>query len=159
VSLWAEWCSVQLSEKRRATVDMFKGKAYVNVREYYTVDGEDSLKPGKKGLSMLTDQFRALVAGADAVDAAVAAGGQLGVVVSLSETRRVTVMEHSGVVMVRDGCRCQPVPELGGAVCSNLAGGKPPAALDEAFRVCRSTRHVLRASRPCSGWWCILDAH
>lgn len=100
-----EWCSVQLSEKRRATVDMFKDRVMVNVREYYTVDGDDDLKPGKKGLSMLADQFRALVAGADDVDAAVAAGGKLGVVVSLSDMRRVTVMEHSGVVMVRDGCK------------------------------------------------------
>jgi len=34
-----------------ATVSDFKGKKYVNIREYYEKDGD--LKPGKKGLFSL----------------------------------------------------------------------------------------------------------
>lgn len=37
----------QLSDKRKITVREFKGKVYVDIREFYESDGE--LKPGKKG--------------------------------------------------------------------------------------------------------------
>ena len=39
--------SFQLSKFRFASVSTFKGKKYVNIREYYEQDGE--LKPGRKG--------------------------------------------------------------------------------------------------------------
>ncbi|CEF65674.1 Activated RNA polymerase II transcriptional coactivator p15 [Strongyloides ratti] len=36
----------------------FKGKEYINIREYYKADGE--LKPGKKGISLTIEQFENL---------------------------------------------------------------------------------------------------
>lgn len=44
---------------RRVTVNSFKGKMMVNVREYYEKDGQRL--PGKKGISMPADQFAVLV--------------------------------------------------------------------------------------------------
>ena len=37
----------QLADKRKISVREFKGKVYVDIREFYESDGE--LKPGKKG--------------------------------------------------------------------------------------------------------------
>ena len=36
----------------------FKGKAYVNIREYYESDGK--MLPGKKGISLGIEQWEAL---------------------------------------------------------------------------------------------------
>ncbi|KAK7011446.1 activated RNA polymerase II transcriptional coactivator p15 [Biomphalaria glabrata] len=48
----------QISKMRFATVSEFRGKAMVNIREYYEKDGE--LRPGKKGISLSIDQWEAL---------------------------------------------------------------------------------------------------
>lgn len=56
---------------RRVAVSEFKGKVYVGVREFYEKDGQSL--PGAKGLSMTVDQWRRLVDGIPAVDAALAA--------------------------------------------------------------------------------------
>lgn len=37
----------QLADRRKISVREFKGKVYVDIREFYESDGE--LKPGKKG--------------------------------------------------------------------------------------------------------------
>ncbi|KAB8346054.1 hypothetical protein FH972_023106 [Carpinus fangiana] len=47
------------SGTRRVTINSFKGKTLVNVREYYEKDGK--MLPGKKGISLVMDQFSALV--------------------------------------------------------------------------------------------------
>ena len=38
-----------LSEMRRVTLSLFKGQQYVNVREYYRNENDESLVPGRKG--------------------------------------------------------------------------------------------------------------
>lgn len=47
-----------LAKQRFVNVSEFKGKCYVNIREYYEADGE--MKPGKKGISLSTDQWENL---------------------------------------------------------------------------------------------------
>ncbi|KAI4867349.1 PC4-domain-containing protein [Hypoxylon rubiginosum] len=49
-SFWA------LGGTRRATVSSFKGKDFVNIREYYS-DASGSLKPGKKGIMLTPEQY------------------------------------------------------------------------------------------------------
>ncbi|CEL01548.1 hypothetical protein ASPCAL01129 [Aspergillus calidoustus] len=50
----------EISKMRRVTISTFRGKTMVNIREYYEKDGQEL--PGKKGISLPTDQFSALVA-------------------------------------------------------------------------------------------------
>ncbi|KAF2664620.1 ssDNA-binding transcriptional regulator [Microthyrium microscopicum] len=57
----------ELSAKRRVTVDEFKGKTLVALREFYEKDGK--LLPGKSGLSMTPEQFGVLVAAVDQIKA------------------------------------------------------------------------------------------
>ncbi|KAI1380893.1 transcriptional Coactivator p15-domain-containing protein [Hypoxylon crocopeplum] len=45
-----------LGGTRRATISGFKGKTYLNIREYYT-DASGSLKPGKKGIMLSPEQY------------------------------------------------------------------------------------------------------
>eukprot|EP00300_Choanocystis_sp_HF-7_P002615 c11978_g1_i2.p2 GENE.c11978_g1_i2~~c11978_g1_i2.p2 ORF type:complete len:101 (-),score=29.49 c11978_g1_i2:203-505(-) len=49
----------EMDPKRRVTVRKFKGKTYVDIREFYE-DKDGSLKPGKKGISLTTDQWETL---------------------------------------------------------------------------------------------------
>ena len=43
---------------RFVNVSEFKGKAYINIREYYESDGK--VLPGKKGISLSVEQWEAL---------------------------------------------------------------------------------------------------
>jgi Transcriptional Coactivator p15 (PC4) len=52
----ASW---QLSAKRRVTVQEYKGVTLVAFREYYQKDGKDL--PGKQGISLNVEQFKALM--------------------------------------------------------------------------------------------------
>ncbi|KAL4923204.1 transcriptional coactivator p15/PC4 family protein [Aspergillus undulatus] len=49
----------EISKMRRVAISSFRGKTMVNIREYYEKDGEEL--PGKKGISLPTDQFSALL--------------------------------------------------------------------------------------------------
>jgi hypothetical protein len=49
----------ELSGKRRITISSFNNKLMINIREYYEKDGQSL--PGKKGISLLLDQFGQLV--------------------------------------------------------------------------------------------------
>ncbi|TFK54242.1 PC4-domain-containing protein [Heliocybe sulcata] len=49
---------VDLGRKRRATVRPFKGKMYLDVREFYGDEGDE--KPGKKGISLSSDEWDTL---------------------------------------------------------------------------------------------------
>ncbi|KAK4153226.1 transcriptional Coactivator p15-domain-containing protein [Chaetomidium leptoderma] len=50
----------EIGNNRRIGSSQFKGNTLVNIREYYTApDGE--LRPGKKGISLSLDQYRALL--------------------------------------------------------------------------------------------------
>ncbi|KAK9835083.1 hypothetical protein WJX84_011413, partial [Apatococcus fuscideae] len=57
--------SLELSTKRRASISVFKKKPMVNIREYYEKDGEQL--PGKKGISLAAEQWRALADGLPAL--------------------------------------------------------------------------------------------
>lgn len=45
----------QLADRRKISVREFKGKVYVDIREFYESDGE--LKPGKKGWYIVHQVF------------------------------------------------------------------------------------------------------
>ncbi|KAL4511964.1 hypothetical protein ABPG72_012809 [Tetrahymena utriculariae] len=52
----------ELDDKKRVSVRKFKGKIYVDIREFYEKDGE--MLPGKKGISLNLqnwEQFRNLI--------------------------------------------------------------------------------------------------
>ncbi|XP_035667172.1 activated RNA polymerase II transcriptional coactivator p15-like isoform X2 [Branchiostoma floridae] len=61
---------IQLSNKRYVSVREFKGKCLIDIREYYDAGGE--LKPGKKGISLTTDQWRRLKEAVDDIDEKIA---------------------------------------------------------------------------------------
>jgi hypothetical protein len=48
----------ELAKMRFVNVSEFKGKAYVNIREYYEANGKTM--PGKKGISLSIDQWENL---------------------------------------------------------------------------------------------------
>lgn len=48
--------SWDLGKNRFVKLSEFKGKWYVNIREFYNDDGE--LKPGKKGIMLPMDQWQ-----------------------------------------------------------------------------------------------------
>ncbi|KPI36352.1 putative RNA polymerase II transcriptional coactivator [Cyphellophora attinorum] len=49
----------EISKLRRVTINEFKGKQMINVREYYEKDGQSL--PGKKGISMTIEQYSTLL--------------------------------------------------------------------------------------------------
>ena len=57
--------AVQLGGMRKATVSEFKGRHFVNVREYYEKDGQQL--PGKKGIALDVTQWESLTGLFDAV--------------------------------------------------------------------------------------------
>jgi len=54
-----EASSWELGNKRKVTVEAFKGRVYVGIREFYEKDGE--LLPGKKGINLTPEQFESLL--------------------------------------------------------------------------------------------------
>ncbi|KAI1200348.1 transcriptional Coactivator p15-domain-containing protein [Nemania serpens] len=48
-----------LSNTRRVVIQDFKGKTFINIREYYDNNGE--LRPGKKGIMLTLEQYDALL--------------------------------------------------------------------------------------------------
>ncbi|KAL4451272.1 hypothetical protein ABPG77_009344 [Micractinium sp. CCAP 211/92] len=62
---------LQLSNKRKATINSFKGRFMVDLREYYEKDGR--LMPGQKGISLPEEQWARLVGGLPTLAAALAA--------------------------------------------------------------------------------------
>ncbi|KAI0179143.1 transcriptional Coactivator p15-domain-containing protein [Hypoxylon sp. FL1284] len=64
-----------LSGTRRATVSSFKGKTYVNIREYYT-DASGSLKPGKKGIMLNPEQYVKLLGALPSINTELRAKGE-----------------------------------------------------------------------------------
>ncbi|KAI0699216.1 transcriptional Coactivator p15-domain-containing protein [Cytidiella melzeri] len=57
---------VDLGKKKRATVRVFKGTTFLDIREYYAAGGED--KPGKKGISLSAEQWAVLKDNAEILD-------------------------------------------------------------------------------------------
>ncbi|XP_069672162.1 RNA polymerase II transcriptional coactivator [Periplaneta americana] len=58
-----------LEKNRFVKVREFRGKVYIDIREYYESDGD--LKPGKKGISLSTAQWQKLKSVMSEVDDAV----------------------------------------------------------------------------------------
>ncbi|KIJ25327.1 hypothetical protein M422DRAFT_38815 [Sphaerobolus stellatus SS14] len=52
---------VDLGSMKRATVSQFKGKANLNIREYYTDKPSGQLRPGKKGITLNVTQWETLL--------------------------------------------------------------------------------------------------
>merc|ERR1712043_4071 len=61
-----EW---ELGKSKKVTVREFKGKVFVDIREYYC-DKAGDWKPGKKGIALQRDQWDELLASSDAITAA-----------------------------------------------------------------------------------------
>lgn len=58
-----------LDKNRLVRVRSFKGKAYIDIREYYQKDG--AMLPGKKGISLSPEQWRKLLENVDGINKAV----------------------------------------------------------------------------------------
>lgn len=58
-----------LDKSKRVTLREFKGKWYVDIREFYMADGD--MKPGKKGISLQLTQWHKLKEIVEDVDAAI----------------------------------------------------------------------------------------
>ncbi|KAM3728067.1 Activated RNA polymerase II transcriptional coactivator [Dirofilaria immitis] len=50
----------ELGKMRFVTVRSFKGKALIDIREYYQDKGSGELKPGRKGISLSEEQYQRL---------------------------------------------------------------------------------------------------
>jgi len=59
----------QLAKMRYVKVREFKGKVYVDIREYYN-DASGDMKPGKKGISLSVEQWNTLKENMDNIDEA-----------------------------------------------------------------------------------------
>ncbi|KAI0813175.1 transcriptional Coactivator p15-domain-containing protein [Xylaria sp. FL0064] len=57
-----------LSATRRVVLQNFKGKNYVNLREYYT-DPSGELRPGKKGIMLTLEQYNDFLTAIPAINA------------------------------------------------------------------------------------------
>ncbi|XP_076264094.1 single stranded-binding protein c31A [Rhynchophorus ferrugineus] len=55
-----------LGKSRFVKVTDFKGKVYINIREFYNSDGD--LKPGKKGIMLTGEQWQRFKASVDEID-------------------------------------------------------------------------------------------
>lgn len=60
---------IDLGKNRRITVRSFKGKVYVDIREFYLKDGD--MAPGKKGISLTPEQWKLLMEKSGEVDEAI----------------------------------------------------------------------------------------
>jgi len=94
---------VALASNKRVTVRKWKNATLVDIREYYQIGGEGPYKPGKKGISLSTAQWRALRERlgdvAAAVEACRASGAET-TVCEMSNTRRCSVSKFKGRVLV-----------------------------------------------------------
>lgn len=61
-----EW---ELGKSKKVTVREFKGKVFVDIREYYC-DKAGDWKPGKKGIALQRDQWDELLASSGQITAA-----------------------------------------------------------------------------------------
>lgn len=56
----------EIGKMKFVSVSEFKGKAFVNIREYYEKDGKQL--PGKKGIALAIDQWEKLKQFVDKID-------------------------------------------------------------------------------------------
>ncbi|KAI9297663.1 ssDNA-binding transcriptional regulator [Neoconidiobolus thromboides FSU 785] len=55
------------NSKKRLSVRTFKGNTYIDIREFYT-DKNGNLAPGKKGISLKVDEYKAIKKHLDDID-------------------------------------------------------------------------------------------
>ncbi|XP_050294881.1 RNA polymerase II transcriptional coactivator [Anthonomus grandis grandis] len=55
-----------LGKNRFVKLSEFKGKVYINIREFYNADGD--LRPGKKGIMLTTEQWQRFKASVNEID-------------------------------------------------------------------------------------------
>jgi hypothetical protein len=58
----------EIGEKKRATVNEFKGAIYVDIREFYNDKEDGSMKPTKKGISLKKEEWKMLCECAKKID-------------------------------------------------------------------------------------------
>ncbi|KAF9521018.1 hypothetical protein BS47DRAFT_1378456 [Hydnum rufescens UP504] len=63
---------ISLGNLRRAAITGFKGKVYVNIREYYEDKKDGQEKPGKKGIMLSLEQWEVLKRNAAKLDTLIA---------------------------------------------------------------------------------------
>ncbi|KAL8711668.1 MAG: hypothetical protein Q9225_007086 [Loekoesia sp. 1 TL-2023] len=66
----------EISDKRRVTIDSFKGNIMVNLREYYEDRNTGNMMPGKKGISLPLAQYSTLLTLLPEIEVALAAKGE-----------------------------------------------------------------------------------
>ncbi|XP_047474300.1 RNA polymerase II transcriptional coactivator KIWI-like [Penaeus chinensis] len=57
---------LSIDKNRRVTIREFKGKTYIDIREFYEKDGK--LLPGKKGISLSVSQYNNLKSAMTTID-------------------------------------------------------------------------------------------
>lgn len=83
-----------LGRDRKISVTEFKGRRYVNIREYYDAGGE--MKPGRKGVSLTREQWDMLTQVKDEVNQAVVSDDKFW---DLGRNKRVSLNEFRGNVL------------------------------------------------------------
>lgn len=58
---------ISIGRNRFVEVSKFKGKTYVNIREFYT-DEAGQLKPGRKGIALKLEEWEELCSHKDQID-------------------------------------------------------------------------------------------
>ena len=86
---------VKLSEKRFLKVRPYKGKTFVDIREYYE-DNDNNLKPGKKGISLAVAQWEFFSKNLQEVDAAFQSCSKEYKLLLPESQKRVTVSNFKG---------------------------------------------------------------
>jgi len=84
---------------RRVTINQYKGKCFVHLREYYQVAGTGEWRPGKKGIALSVAEWQGLAGIMDTVRAAVDAR-DVTFSAELAPKRRVTVRDFKGKLLV-----------------------------------------------------------
>lgn len=51
----------ELDRNRRVSLSTFKGKEYLNIREYYLDKGSGSMRPGKAGITLTKKEWNQLL--------------------------------------------------------------------------------------------------
>lgn len=84
-----------LGRDRKISVSEFKGRRYVNIREYYDAGGGE-MRPGKRGTSLSREQWDMLTQVKDEVNKAVASDDKFW---DLGRNKRVSLNEFKGNVL------------------------------------------------------------
>lgn len=58
----------ELGSQKFITIGDFKGKTYINIREYYTDQKSGDVRPGKKGIGLNIEQWQNLCSSIDEVN-------------------------------------------------------------------------------------------